>query len=99
MTTDGQQTDKSILVTEILGRIFTGGRNLEGYLARYSIFIGIDVKFPSTEHPADFELGFEPKPLEKGTCGRQADFEAKNTKVARVLWNRRITHNLCLVIY
>jgi hypothetical protein len=99
MTTDGQQTDKSILVTEILGRIFTGGRNLEGYLARYSIFIGIDVKFPSTELPLNFEPGCEPKPLEEGTCGRQADFEAKNTKVARVHWSNRTTQNLYLVIH
>jgi hypothetical protein len=71
-------------------------QNLEGYLARHGVLIGIDANrpgawfpgslglynalVPSTELPADFEPGFEPKPLEKGTCGRQADFEAKTQK-------------------
>ena len=56
-------------------------RNLEGYLARHVVLIDIDASdywawnpgllglysawFPSTELPADFEQGFEPKPLEK----------------------------------
>ena len=82
-------------------------RNLVGYIARHAILIGIDANRPgawfsgslgqynawflSIELPADFEPGFESKPLEKGTCGRQADFEAKNTKVVLVHWNRRIT--------
>jgi hypothetical protein len=58
-----------------------------GYLARHNVLIGIDANRPganawfwSIELPVNFEPGFEPKPLEKGTCGRQADFEAKTEK-------------------
>jgi hypothetical protein len=66
-------------------------RNSKGYLARHAVLIGIDANrpgawnpgslglysawFPSIKLPLDLKPGFEPKPLEKGTWGRQADFE------------------------
>ena len=82
-------------------------RNLAGYLARHAVLIGIDANrpgawfpgllglynawFPSIELPADFEPGFKPKPLEIGTCGRHADFEAKKKLACTGIDKLRLT--------